>query len=319
LARAHEMLGDFASLEGFLEPANEAYEQALALLDDLPGRQRLGNKRHRSGTIVRAGGRVVYYEHGVGEPTLVLCHPALYGIATFQYLLEQLCQEFRIVTWDPRGTGTSDPLPGPYYIADYTEDLRAVIEAIGNRPVVVIGQSRGATLAVHFTATYPDLVTKLVLSGLNPAAGGLNAPHADRLDMEYLGRLRSALAADDWPAALRIFVPQVAVGEPGCQKFTEGAIRLWSQVPLESLRNFFNLADPGRDVRVLLPALRVPTLVLHGETDRIAPVEMGRWTAEQIPGAQFHALKGRCHAAPATAPTEYAQAVRDFIGTGRPT
>ncbi len=319
LARAHEMLGDLDSLQGRLEPANLAYEHALALFDDPPGRQRLGNKLHRSNTIVRAGGRVVYYEHGVGEPTLVLCHPALYGIATFQQLLEQLCQEFRIVTWDPRGTGTSDPLPGPYYTTDFVEDLRAVIEATGSRPVVMIGQSRGSTLAVHFTATYPHLVTKLVLAGLNPAAGGRDAPHADRLDMEYLGRLRSAMAADDWPAAVRIFTTQVCAGEPGCQKLVEGHIRLWSQIPLDGLRNFFMLDDPGKDVRALLPTLRVPTLVVHGEADRISPVEMGRWTAEQIRGAQFHALKGRCHAASLTAPAEFVEVVRRFIRTGRPT
>jgi len=254
----------------------------------------------------------------VGEPTLVLCHPALYGIATFQDLLEQLCQEFRIVTWDPRGTGTSDPLSGPYYTTDFMEDVRAVIEAIGNRPVVMIGQSRGSTLAVHFTATYPHLVTKLVLAGLNPGVwGSPDYPHADRLDMEFIGRLRAAMAAEDWPAVVRVFITQVCAGEPGCQKFIEGSIRLWSQIPLEALRNFFMLDDPGKDVSALLPALRVPTLVLHGEHDRITPVEVGHWNAEHINGAQFHAFKGRCHAVPATATAEFAEVVRRFIHTGR--
>jgi pimeloyl-ACP methyl ester carboxylesterase len=85
------------------------------------------------------------------------------------------------------------------------------------------------------------------------------------------------------------------------------------------LRNFFKLDDPGRDVRPLLPALRVPALVLHGGHDRINPVEAARWAAEQIPGAQFHALEGRSHMMVATAPAEFAQAVRQFIRTGRPT
>ena len=319
-ARAHEMLGDLESLQGRLEQANQAYEQALALFDDPPSRQRLGNKLHRSSTIVRAGGRVVYYEHGVGEPTLVLCHPALYGIATFQDLLEQLCQDFRIVTWDPRGTGRSDPLPGPYYTTDFMEDVRAVIDAIGNRPVVMIGNSRGSTVAAHFATSYPHLVGKLVLAGLNPAGrGSPDSRYADRLDMEFFGRLRAAMAAEEWPAVVRTFIAQAAAGESGCQKLIEGSIRRWSQIPLEALRNFFMLDDPGNDVRALLPALRVPTLVLHGEADRLNPVEMGRWTAEQIPGAQFHALKGRSHMALATATAEFAEVVRRFIRTGRPT
>jgi pimeloyl-ACP methyl ester carboxylesterase len=118
---------------------------------------------------------------------------------------------------------------------------------------------------------------------------------------------------------VRIFIAQVAAGEPGCQKLIEGSIGLWSQMLLETLKNFFMLDDPGIDVRALLPALRVPTLVLHGEVDRNTPVEVARWAAEQIPGAQFHELKGCCHAAPATAAVEFADVIRRFIRTGRPT
>jgi len=321
LARAYEMFGDLGSLLGLLDPANEAYEQTLVVLDDPAGRRRLGNKRHRPGTAVRDGAKIVYYEHGEADPTLVFCHPVVYGLATFQPILEELCQDFRIVTWDPRGAGQSDPLPGPYYTRDFMEDLRAVIEAVGSRSVVMLGQSRGSTVAVHFATSYPQLIEKLVLTGLAPtrALSSPDYPRADRLDKEFLGRLRAAVAADDWPAVVRIFTAQVAAGEPGCQKFIEGSIRLWSEMPLKTLKNFFTLGDPGIDVRALLPALRVPTLVLHGEVDRITPVEVARWTAEQIPGAEFYLLKGRCHAAPITAPAEFAQVVRHFIRTGRPT
>jgi class 3 adenylate cyclase/pimeloyl-ACP methyl ester carboxylesterase len=320
LARAHEILGDLESLQGRLDPANQAYEQALALLDDPAGRQRLGNKIHRPSAVVREGARIVYYEHGVGEPTLVLCHPMTYGLATFQPLLEQLCQEFRIVTWDPRGTGASDPLPGPYYTTDFVEDLHAVVQAIGNRRVVLVGNSRGATVAAHFAARYPDLVEKLVLAGFSPKGGWgrPDSPHADRWDMEFHRQVRTAAAAEDWSVLVPLFIAQVAAGEPGCQKLIEGATRFWSQIPPEVLKNFFKLDDPGRDVSALLPALRVPTLVMHGEQDRNTPVEVGHWTAERIPGAQFHGLKGRSHMMLATAPIEFAQVVRHFIRTGRP-
>ncbi len=194
-----------------------------------------------------------------------------------------------------------------------------MVEAIGYRRVILIGNSRGVTVAAHFAADYPHLVEKLVLAGLNPAVWGSPAyPHPDRLDMEFLGRLRAAMAAEDWPAVVRTFIAQVATREPGCQKLIEGAIRLWSQIPVETLKNFFKLDDPGRDVRALLPELRVPTLVLHGEHDRITPVEVGQWNAERITGAQFHALRGRSHMMGVTAPTEFVEVVRHFIRTGRP-
>ena len=257
----------------------------------------------------------------MGEPTLVFCHPAVYGLATFQPLLEQLCQDFRIVTWDPRGTGRSDPLPGPYYTRDYVQDLRAVIEAIGDRAVVIVGNSRGSTVATRFASSHPHLVDKLVLAGLAPA-GRHDSPdylHADRLDAEFWARFDAAIAADDWPAVVRAFIAQVCAGEPGCQKLIEGGIKVWrTQIPLPVVKNFFALDDPGRDVRALLPALRVPTLVVHGEVDRLNPVEAARWTSEQIPGAQFYAFKGRSHMMVATATVEFAEVVRCFIRTGRP-
>jgi pimeloyl-ACP methyl ester carboxylesterase len=319
LARAREMLGDLESLQGDLDRANEAYDQALALTGDAGGRRRLGNKLHRPGAVVREG-TIAYYEHGVGEPTLVLCHPTVYGLATFQPLLEQLCQDFRIVTWDPRGTGKSDPLAGPYYLRDFVEDLRAVVETLGNRPVVPIGFSRGAVLATHFASRYPHLVAKLVLVSF-PAASrrAPDYPCADRLDMEFLRRVAAAVAADDWPTVVRVFTAQVCAGEAGCQKLIDANAQLWSQVPRETLKNFFTLDDPAYNVRPLLPALGMPTLVVHGEVDRVVPVELGRWGAEQIPGAQFHELVGRSHMMIATATIEFAELVRRFVRTGRAT
>jgi class 3 adenylate cyclase/pimeloyl-ACP methyl ester carboxylesterase len=317
LARAHERLGDLESLQGHMEPANQAYEAALALLGEPADRQRLGNKVHRERVVVRHGARIVFFEHGLGEPTLVLCHPTIYGLATFQPLLERLCQDFRIVTWDPRGTGKSDPLPGPYYTTDFAEDLRAVVETASDRPVVLIGNSRGATVATHFATRYPHLVAKLVLCGLAPAGPAWSGTDAHLLDKEFANRISAALAAADWPDVMRVFVAQAAAGEPGTQKLVEGGVKVWSQIPRASLRNFFTLDDPGCDVRALLPEIRMPTLVLHGAADRLCPVAMVRPVAERIPGAQFHALEGRCHMMLATATAEFAELVRRFIRTGR--
>src|SRR4030095_17239726 len=121
--RALEALGDLESLQGQLQAANEAYDCALAVAEE-PASRRIVNKRHRPGEVVRDGARIAYYEHGTGEPTLLLLAPLVYGIATFQAPLELLCQDFRIITIDPRGQGRSDPLPGPYSLLDHAEDVR---------------------------------------------------------------------------------------------------------------------------------------------------------------------------------------------------
>ncbi len=101
--QAFEKLGDLQSLQGSVELANQAYERALEVVDEPTTRQRILNKRHRPGIAVRDGIKIAYYEHGSGDPTLLFMHPIVYGLQSFQPVVELLCQEFRIVTVDPRG------------------------------------------------------------------------------------------------------------------------------------------------------------------------------------------------------------------------
>jgi pimeloyl-ACP methyl ester carboxylesterase len=319
LAVALEALGDLESLQSRLEAANAAYDRALALADE-PPRRRIASKRHRPAMTTRDGARLAYYEHGSGEPTLLLWPPVVYGIGTFQLLLELLCEEFKILTVDPRGQGGSDPVPVPYFYHRHVEDVRTVVEAAGDRPVVFIGISGGGVVGVNLATTYPHLVEKLITIG-TPVAS-LGAPDFPvEVDREFLRRMRSLVAAGDYQAAWALHCATVC-SEPGSRNLIEVRLRLGRSIPPEVFRNFFDhylkSDDPGKDIRHLLPQLRVPTLVLHGEEDRQIPVEAGRYMADRIPGAQFYGFKGRGHLPMATATAELARVVRNFVRTGRP-
>jgi len=87
------------------------------------------------------------------------------GWPPFQPVLDQLCQEFRIITIDMRGTGASDRLSRPYSLAEHVEDVRTVLEALGAGPFIGIGVSRGANLLVKLSVAYPQLLCKLMLVG----------------------------------------------------------------------------------------------------------------------------------------------------------
>jgi class 3 adenylate cyclase/pimeloyl-ACP methyl ester carboxylesterase len=313
--RALEAFADLESLQGRLEPANEAYDRALAVADEPAGR-RIANKRHRPGEVVREGARIAYYEHGTGEPTLLLLSPLVYGIATFQALLELLCQEFRIITIDPRGQGGSDPLPGPYSLRDHAEDVRVVVEATTTRPVVFIGISKTGSLGVHFATAYPHLVEKLITVGAAPVLPW-SQDFPGQLDHEFWAQRLALAQAGDYQKLFELHIPRV-VSEPGCRNLIEIRLRLGRATPREVFHNQF-YPEPADDIRHLLPDLRVPTLVLHGEEDRLFPVEAGRYIAEHIPGAQFYVFKGRCHLPVATATAEFAQVVRNFVRSGSPT
>jgi pimeloyl-ACP methyl ester carboxylesterase len=128
---------------GDLSKANACYDQAIELTADPDIRAWIANKRHRRQDVIRAGAKISYWEHGSSGKTIVLVFPLNYDIALFQPLVEQLCQEYRIVTIEPRGSGDSDPLPRPYSFGEQAEDVRAVIEALDAGPVTAVGMSLG--------------------------------------------------------------------------------------------------------------------------------------------------------------------------------
>jgi len=314
-ASALEMLGDLESLRGRIEAANAAYDRVMTAGGGDPALQRrVACKRHRPGVAMRDGARIAYYEHGLAGPTLFLMHPLFYGIATFQPLVELLAVDARLVTVDPRGTGGSDPLPPGYPHRAHVEDARAVIRALGDAPVVLVGISRGGSLAVQLAARYPDFVEALVLIGATPMAqSAADYPYSEV--QEAWRRVVAAVEAGDHDLAIRTFL-SMTMTEPGTQKAVDAAIAFLRTLGSEVIRNFFLVDQDARDIRPLLPGLRVRTLVIQGEADRLTPLEAGRYVAEQIPGARFHVARGRQHNVLRTAPAEVAGLIREFLGLG---
>jgi class 3 adenylate cyclase/pimeloyl-ACP methyl ester carboxylesterase len=315
--RAFESLGDLQSLQGHIEEANQAYNRALEVAETIMAHQRVANKLHHPGTVTRNGSTIAYYTHGSTGPPVVLMHPAAYGIGSFQPLLELLCQEFRIITIDPRGLGASDPLPEAYRVHDHVEDIRTVIETVVHLPVVLVGYSRSAAIAIQCTALYPHLCAKLIVGGSRPS----RAPDAPGQAIPaWRKEFTACVRAGNYERAMRLFAAQ-AHSEPGSHNLIETLISLRGQLPRDIYQRFYtsDIDDPGLELRPILPTLRVPTLVLHGEEDRIAPLEGGRYMAAHIPDAQFYTFKGRGHGLVWTATGEFVQVVREFIQTGRVT
>lgn len=205
---------------------------------------------------------------------------------------ERLASFSRLILFDKRGTGLSDPVSGVPTLEERMLDVRAVMDAAGSERAALFGVSEGAPMSVLFAATYPGRTAALVLHGaMARSTEAPDYPWAAPADA-----LREAAAEFVGPfmaegAAVEIFAPSLA-DDPQVREFA-GRYYRYSATPAMYAQIFRMFLDI--DVRPVLPALRVPTLVLHRRGDRVVNVRAGRWLAEQIPGARFVELPGIDH------------------------
>jgi pimeloyl-ACP methyl ester carboxylesterase len=309
--RALVMLGDLASLAGDLEEANRRYDQAVVLPCALDSRTSIENKRHRYQFVLRNEARIAFYEHGSGPRTLLFVAPLGYDPAAFQPIVERLCQEFRIVTIDPRGTGASDALQPPYPLAEHAGDVCAVIEALDGAPVVGVGMSRGGNLLLKLAHAKPHLFEKLVTIGSAP--GG---PRSGHFSDDYARARKDLLEQGDAEGFLSLHISLV-LSEPETRELRELYLRKKLELPRETILGFF-APDPTADVIPLLGDIAVPVLVTHGTADRLIQFAAAELIVSRVPGAQLYAFEGRGHLPLFAATDEFCEVLRSFVRTGTP-
>ncbi len=254
---------------------------------------------------------MAYLVHGAGDPTVIFVSALVYGTAPFHPLLERLCQEFRVVTYDRRGAGRSDALVRPYGVDQHALDLLAVIESVGGSPMIGVGISRGSNVLVRAASARPELFSALVLVGMPPVGAG----SGDRsyFNEEYLARRRIAYSSEDTEALVRIQMDHVYT-EPDVGEQRRLAIERSLRLPEETILSFFD-PDPHMNVVPLLGSLRVPTLVAHGREDRLCSFAGAELVAGRIPGALLYGFEGRGHLPMFTAPDEFCEVLEEFVRT----
>ena len=207
-------------------------------------------------------------------------------------IAERLASFARLIVFDKRGVGMSDRVAGVPPLETRMDDLRAVMDAAGSPRAALFGLEDAAVMGLLFAATYPERVSALVL--LNASARGMWAPdypwgYSDEQFREFKENTRRSFFG---PRDEDLEPMRQRLGNLGDEEF-----RL--------LRNYLRraVASPGAldalttmlhdtDVRQVLPAIRVPTLLFHGTENVIVPIERARYAAERIPGARLLELPG---------------------------
>jgi class 3 adenylate cyclase len=216
----------------------------------------------------------------------------------------------RVIVFDKRGTGMSDPVAEVPTLEERMDDVRAVMDAAESERAVLIGVSEGGPLCVLFAATYPERTRALVLYGsMARTTWAPDYPWASTKD----GLMDAAIefTAPAWGTGenMEIFAPSLT---------DDVAMREWwarlerlSVSPSMMMQIFMMFLDT--DVREVLPLVQAPTLVLHRRGDRVVNVNAARWMASQIPGARMVELAGRDHLMWAGNTDEVVGEIEEFV------
>ena len=228
--------------------------------------------------------------------------------------LEGLASFARVILYDRRGSGLSDPVTDAPTLEQRMDDVRAVMDAAGSERAALAGMSEGVPMSILFAATYPQRVQALVCTG---------------------GMARSTYA-DDYPWAL----PPDVLLESGFElilpHWGDGSIievAAPSQADNVETRAFMARlqrasASPGMlaalaqmffqlDVRDVVPSVHVPALVIHRSHDRLVNVRNGRWLAEHLPNARLAELEGDDHIPWYDGADEWLGEVQEFLTGAR--
>jgi pimeloyl-ACP methyl ester carboxylesterase len=234
---------------------------------------------------------------------------------TQAHVLERLARFSRLILFDKRGTGLSDPVPLDRLppLEERMDDVRAVLDAVESTRTAVFGFSEGGLMSMLFAATYPERVSALALYGtFAKRRWSEDYPWAPKPD----ARAREISQLErDW--ATRMDLDQLAPSEDDTFK--------------QRLATYFRRsASPGAavalmrmnteiDVRDVLPSIQAPTLVMHRVGDRDVKVEEGRWIASRIPRAKYVELPGDSHTLWAGNTDEIVDELEEFLtGTRSP-
>jgi pimeloyl-ACP methyl ester carboxylesterase len=212
----------------------------------------------------------------------------------FARFFERISSFSRLIIFDKRGTGLSDPVTEVPTLELRIDDVRAVMDAAGSERAALFGISEGGPMSVLCAATHPERVTALVLYGaMGRTTEAPDYPWA--APAEALRESTTEFIAPYWgqqaEGMVELFAPSFA-DDPQAVEFTARMER--SAASPAMVQQIFEMFL-DIDVRAVLPTIHVPTLVLHRRGDRVVSRHAGEELASQIPGARYVELPGIDH------------------------
>ena len=213
---------------------------------------------------------------------------------SYARFLERFASFTRLIRFDRRGTGLSDPITEstPPTLEQWMDDGRAVMAAARSERAAVYGAAEGGFVATVLAASNPGRISSLVLVNSTP---GISAPPFSELGKASAAVAKLALSANEkWgtdTSGVEYFAPSAALNAQFHEWLARSSRRAASPAVIQAIFNVLYYSD----IRSILPAVRVPTLVIHRAGNRYLTPDHGRFLAKQIPNARYVEVPGDDH------------------------
>jgi pimeloyl-ACP methyl ester carboxylesterase len=254
------------------------------------------------------GTKLYWEERGSGEPLLLIMGLG-YTLDMWHRILPALAEHYRVIAFDNRGVGRSDVPPGPYTMM--ASDAAAVMDVAGIEAAHVLGVSLGGMIAQEFALQYPARVRSLILGCTT--CGGAGAVTAEPEVITALVA-RAKMTVEEAIHVMTNYVYDAGTPRERLEEDFEIRRRTYpgSEGYLAQLQATFGWESFSR-----LSQIRVPTLVIHGESDRLVPPGNGKLLADNIAGARLAMLPAASHIFMTDQPEQTNQAILSFLAANR--
>ena len=252
------------------------------------------------------GLRIAYERAGTGPP-LVLLHGFVGDSREWRHQIDVLSEEFTVVAWDAPGAGGSDDPPASFGMADYADCLAELIRALHLERPHIAGLSFGGALALELYRRHPTIPRTLLLAGAYAGwTGSLSAEVAEQ-------RLRRSLdLADQSPAEFVNAMIPTLFPESTPKEVVDGFSAIAAEFHPEGFRTMArSLAEA--DLRDVLPKIRIPTLLVYGDRDARASLQVAEALHTAIPESSLVILAGVGHMINVQAGDQLNREMRQFL------
>ncbi len=245
-----------------------------------------------------------YHERGPsGTIPLLFLHGWQADATVWDAIVDELANDYRTIAVDLRGFGESNAAPGPHRVETFADDISALVASLDLDPLVAVGHSMGAAIAMRFAIDRPDAIEGLVLVAPVPADALVFPPKLDAMFRATIGNDANAAA---WLAKLTLAEPPPAV----TGMLRAAASRAAVAAALESYESWTSLAFGDEAATI-----GTPTLVLAPIGDKLMTPELTRErVAAPIAGSRLIVVENASHYAIVEQPQRIAREIARFVG-----